>query len=142
MTPTTYWLADVHDVHTHEAFIIARPSGIPDSFVGWILFPFDFFSKSAFFSNLQVKLDVSGVFSVLLQHYQTRMCVLHTQLFSSMKKRQTTVTSDIQFLLVCLRYIAVASLCPPIYSDAQATCLCHAIAVLDPLPSHSGAQIT
>ena len=47
----------------------------------------------------------------------------HTQLFSSMKKRQTTVTSGIQFSLVCLRYIAVASLCSPTYSDAQATCL-------------------
>ena len=99
----------------------------------------------------RLDLVVSGVFSVLLQHYQTlnvlQIYKLHLQLFSSMKKKHKLRKLQVPglcLLNVCLRYIMASSLRSPSYS-AQTIRLRRAITVFAPLPlptQYSGAQIT
>ena len=92
---------------------------------------------------IKLKLGVSGVFSVFLQHYMGCVFYGYTACFFNEKKTNycQIQVSSLRRSPVCLRYITVASLRSPPYS-AQATRLRHAIAALAPLPAHSVAQIT
>ena len=94
---------------------------------------------------IKLKLGVSGVFSVFLQHYmyQTWMCVL--QIHSLLLRRKKAnyckiqVSSLRRFAFATLRWPHCVRPPTPLRQPGSATRL---ITVLAPLPAHSGAQIT
>ena len=95
----------------------------------------------------KLKLGVSGVFSVFLQHYmhQTWMCVLqiHSLLLRWRKGRlsycSVQVSSLRRFAFATLRWPHCARPPTPLRQPGFATRL---ITVLAPLPAHSDAQIS
>ena len=113
----------------------------------WVLFPLWFFKVSCFIVIIKLKLGVSGVFSVFLQHYmyQTWMCVLqiHSLLLRWRKGRlsycSVQVSSLRRFAFATLRWPHCVRPPTPLRQPGSATRL---ITVLAPLPAHSGAQIT
>ena len=70
-----------------EVYKYQDPPGVLTLFE-WVLFPLWFFKVSCFIVIIKLKLGVSGVFSVFLQHYmyQTWMCVL--QIHSLLLRRK------------------------------------------------------
>ena len=98
---------------------------------------------------IKLKLGVSGVFSVFLQHYmyQTWICVLqiHSLLLRWKKKAnycESQVVSSLRrpgFAFATLRWPHCVRPPTPLRQPGSATRL---ITVLAPLPAHSGAQIT
>ena len=95
---------------------------------------------------IKLKLIVSGVFSVFLQHYmyQTWMCVLQTHSLLLRRKKanycKIQVSSLRRFAFATLRWPHCAR--PPNTPLRQPGSAMRIITVLAPLPAHSGAQIS
>ena len=121
---------------------IPGPSGSPDSFPMSSFPPLIFLN--CFIVIIKLKLGVSGVFSVFLQHYmyQTWMCVYrYTACFFGEKKAnycKIQVSSLRRFAFATLRWPHCVRPPTPLRQPGSATRL---ITVLAPLPAHSGAQI-
>ena len=110
-------------------------------------FPLWFFKISYFIVIIKLKLGVSGVFSVFLQHYmyQTWMCDLqiHGLLLRWKKKAnycKIQVSSLRRFAFATLRWPHCVRPPTPLRQPGSATRLITVL--LAPIPAHSGAQIT
>ena len=116
------WLAICKDTESSTTHVMAGlrledcytkyyqdPPGVLTLFE-WVLFPLWFFKISCFIVIIKLKLGVSGVFSVFLQHYmyQTWMCVL--QIHSLLLRWKKGKLSYCKFQVSILRRFAFATL--------------------------------